>query len=34
MFPYILTILVLIFFAGKTRNPAALGIPFDRDKAE
>jgi simple sugar transport system permease protein len=34
MFPYILTILVLVLFAGKARNPAALGIPFHRDRPE
>ncbi|NSZ20024.1 ABC transporter permease [Agrobacterium vitis] len=32
--PYILTILVLVLFAGKARNPAALGIPFRRASSE
>ncbi|SFZ85433.1 nucleoside ABC transporter membrane protein [Devosia enhydra] len=34
MLPYVLTILVLIGFAGKVRDPAALGQPFRRAKAE
>ncbi|MBB3929334.1 simple sugar transport system permease protein [Kaistia hirudinis] len=34
MLPYILTIVVLIGFAGKGRDPAALGRPFQRNRAE
>jgi general nucleoside transport system permease protein len=34
MLPYVLTIIVLIGFAGKVRAPAALGLPFQRDRAE
>lgn len=34
MLPYLLTIVVLIGFAGKVRDPAALGVPFKRAKAE
>jgi simple sugar transport system permease protein len=34
MLPYLLTIIVLIGFAGKVRDPAALGLPFQRNKAE
>lgn len=34
MLPYVLTILVLIGFAGRVRDPAALGQPFRRDRAE
>lgn len=34
MLPYLLTIVVLIGFAGKARDPAALGQPFQRNKAE
>lgn len=34
MLPYLLTIVVLIGFAGKVRDPAALGQPFQRNKAE
>lgn len=31
MFPYVLTILVLLFSIGKSKDPSALGIPFIRD---
>lgn len=34
MLPYGLTIVVLIGFAGKVRDPAALGLPFRRNTAE
>jgi simple sugar transport system permease protein len=34
MLPYVLTILVLIGFAGRVRDPAALGMPFRRARAE
>lgn len=34
MLPYLLTILVLIGFAGRVRDPAALGMPFRRARAE
>jgi len=30
MFPYVATIAVLLFTAGRSRPPAALGLPFDR----
>ncbi len=30
MMPYVLTILVLIFAAGRMRKPAALGVPYER----
>jgi len=32
MFPYVITVLVLLFSIGKNRDPAALGIPFARHK--
>ncbi|WP_417308905.1 ABC transporter permease [Devosia sp.] len=34
MLPYVLTIGVLIVFAGRTRDPAALGEPFKRARAD
>lgn len=34
MLPYLLTIVVLIGFAGKVRDPAALGRPFQRNRPE
>lgn len=34
MLPYLLTIIVLIGLAGKVRDPAALGRPFQRNRAE
>lgn len=34
MLPYVLTILVLIGFAGRVRDPAALGQPFKRARAQ
>jgi general nucleoside transport system permease protein len=34
MLPYLLTIVVLVVLAGKVRDPAALGQPFRRDRAE
>lgn len=34
MLPYVLTIIVLVGFAGRVRAPAALGQPFQRDRAE
>jgi len=34
MLPYLLTIIVLVGFAGRVRDPAALGQPFRRDQAE
>ena len=30
MLPYILTILVLVFSAGRMRKPSALGVPYER----
>ena len=30
MMPYVLTIVVLIFSAGRVRTPAALGTPYER----
>lgn len=32
MFPYVATVLVLLFSAGRSRDPAALGQPFDRSR--
>lgn len=32
MFPYAATVVVLLFSIGKSRAPAALGIPFDRSE--
>jgi simple sugar transport system permease protein len=32
MFPYIMTVAALLFSAGRGRDPAALGIPYDRDR--
>jgi simple sugar transport system permease protein len=32
MFPYIMTVLALLFSIGRSRDPAALGIPYDRDR--
>jgi len=32
MFPYVATVVVLLFSIGKSRNPAALGKPFIRSK--
>lgn len=32
MFPYVITVLVLLFSIGKSRNPSALGVPFIRSK--
>jgi simple sugar transport system permease protein len=32
MFPYLMTVIVLLFSIGKTRDPASLGIPFDRGR--
>ncbi len=32
MFPYLVTILVLLFSIGKSHDPAALGVPYERDK--
>jgi simple sugar transport system permease protein len=32
MFPYVITVLVLLFSIGKSANPAALGEPFIRSK--
>lgn len=32
MLPYVVTILVLCFSFGKTHNPSALGLPYERDK--
>lgn len=29
MMPYVLAVLFLVFFAGRTRMPGALGVPFD-----
>lgn len=29
MMPYLLAVLFLVFFAGRTRMPSALGVPFD-----
>lgn len=32
MFPYLVTILVLLFSIGKSQDPASLGVPYERDK--
>ena len=32
MFPYVVTVLVLLFSFGKTSNPSALGQPFERGR--
>jgi len=32
MFPYLVAVLVLLFSIGKNRNPAALGIPYQRSE--
>ena len=32
MMPYIVAVIVLLFSSGKSFNPAALGIPYERDK--
>jgi simple sugar transport system permease protein len=32
MFPYVMTVLVLLFSIGKSGTPSALGIPFSRSK--
>jgi simple sugar transport system permease protein len=31
MFPYIMTVLVLLFSVGRSRDPAALGVPYERN---
>ena len=30
MFPYVVTVLVLLFAAGKSHDPSALGVPYER----
>ena len=32
MFPYVITVAVLLFSIGRDNTPAALGIPYDREK--
>ncbi|MGH0051818.1 MAG: ABC transporter permease [Sphaerochaetaceae bacterium] len=32
MFPYLVTILVLLFSINKNQDPSALGVPYERDK--
>ncbi len=32
MLPYVVAVVVLLFSAGKSYNPAALGVPYERDK--
>jgi simple sugar transport system permease protein len=32
MFPYLMTVAALLFSIGRSRDPAALGIPYDRDR--
>lgn len=32
MFPYVVTIVVLLFSIGKSSDPSALGVPYERDK--
>ncbi|MGD9928221.1 MAG: ABC transporter permease [Sphaerochaeta sp.] len=32
MFPYLVTILVLLFSIGKSQDPASLGVPYERNK--
>jgi simple sugar transport system permease protein len=32
MFPYLMTVVALLFSIGRSRNPAALGIPYERDR--
>jgi simple sugar transport system permease protein len=32
MFPYIITVVALLFSLGRNRDPNALGIPYERDK--
>ena len=32
MFPYLATVLVLLFSIGRSRDPAALGVPFERGR--
>jgi len=32
MFPYLITVVVLLFSIGRDRTPAALGIPYKRDQ--
>lgn len=32
MLPYVVTVLVLLFSIGKSHDPAALGLPYERDK--
>lgn len=34
MLPYLLTVIVLVALAGRNRDPAALGVPFHRARAE
>ena len=31
MLPYVLTILVLMFSAGRVRKPSALGVAYERE---
>lgn len=32
MFPYLVAVLVLMFSIGKSTNPSALAIPYERNK--
>ncbi|MFA6784573.1 MAG: ABC transporter permease, partial [Sphaerochaeta sp.] len=32
MLPYVVTVLVLLFSIGKSNDPSALGVPYERDK--